>query len=43
MPADEPTYFALRLFASKRNGNVAFRQVTIFSGNEPGTKTEELP
>src|ERR1043166_2218221 len=43
MPADEPMHFWWCLFISKRNGNVAFRQVTIFPGNEPGTKTEELP
>jgi hypothetical protein len=42
MPTHEPAHFTRCLFAGKRYGNVAFGQVSILSGNEAGTKTEEL-
>src|SRR6267378_6947157 len=43
MATDEPTHFLPGLFIGKRNGNVAFCQASIFPGQEPCTKTEELP
>jgi hypothetical protein len=42
MAADESTHFSRGFFIGKRNGNIAFREASIFPGNEPGTKTEKL-
>jgi hypothetical protein len=43
MAADEATNFSRGLFIGKRNGNIALSQASVFAGQNPCTKTEELP
>jgi hypothetical protein len=43
MAADEPTHFSRSLFIGKRNGDVTLCQASIFPGQKPCAKTEELP
>src|SRR5436190_1716820 len=43
MAAHKATQFARRLFIGKRNCNVAFRELAIFSRNEPRTRAKQLP
>jgi hypothetical protein len=43
MAADEATHFSRGLFIVKRNGNIALSQASVFPGQNPCTKTEELP
>jgi hypothetical protein len=42
MATGQRTDFCWSFFVGKRDGNIAFCQVTILPGNEPGAKTEHL-
>src|SRR5947199_10057447 len=43
MVAYKAMQFARRFFIAKRNRNVAFRELPIFSRNKPRTRAEQLP